>query len=81
MTPLELVIVECDECKKQAEWYSTAIEKLGILRFYIHHLIQDIESYNRLATRLNEPPLSSQHLESAKKANEDANTFFSGGNK
>lgn len=73
--------MECDECKKQAEWYPTALEKLGILRFYINHLIQDIESYNRLAVRLGEPPLPSQYLESAKKANEDANTFFSVGNK
>lgn len=66
-------------------WYSGALEVLQPLRWHIEELIQEMESYNRFAVRMNKlrpdnptTVLPVRKIEAAKEAQKIANDFFSG---
>jgi hypothetical protein len=61
-------------------WYSDALEVLGLLRFHLFNLIEDVDCHNRVAPKLNQLPVASRHLEEARIALENAETFFCGKN-
>jgi hypothetical protein len=59
-------------------WYSTALKKLGPLRYHLNEMIQMAEEYNRWAKIVDAPPLREDKIEAAAKALQEAEEFFTG---
>jgi hypothetical protein len=62
--------------KKPSEWYSGALEVLGPLRWHLNELIEEMESYNRLAKAAGRPLLAEKKIVVAKEANDKADKYF-----
>lgn len=62
--------------KDSQVWYSNALEVLSPLRWHINELIEEMESYNRFAKRMNYPILPERKIEDAKLANQKVDDFF-----
>jgi hypothetical protein len=57
-------------------WYSKALKVLSPLRYHINELVNEIESYNRFAKKVDYPLLSEKKLLAAKRARDKAENFF-----
>jgi len=62
--------------QKNQVWYCNALEVLNPLRWHIHELIQEIDSHNRLAVRLDYPTISLEKVNKAREAMGKAESFF-----
>lgn len=57
-------------------FYQDSLDVLSPLRYHLHELVLEMESYNRFAQRMNYPKLSEKKIDEAKKFLDVAELFF-----
>lgn len=61
-----------------SKWYSEAIEHIAPLRWHLEEILQEAESYNLFAKRLDHPLLSEAKIKEAREAQAKIEAFFTG---